>query len=141
MKVPKSSTKKSLPKKTGCCPLTIGRVASSQLLLMLHATILEPRLDLRLAQTQRRRQLDALRRRQISLRLETLLQTRQLRVTEHGARLAPPAMPQCIHAHAQAEGQFRHTAGRPEEGRSSKKAGCKSELHINCITRTEFCAP
>lgn len=97
-------------------PLTIGSIASSQLLLVLHATILEPRLDLCLAQTQGSGQFHALGRREVTLRLEALLQPRQLWITEDGACLATPAVAQRIHSHAQSQCQFRHAARRPKEG-------------------------
>ena len=67
-------------------------VVPAQLLLVLHAPVLEPGLDLRLAQVKRLGQLHALGRRQVALLLEAPLQAVQLVVREDGARLPPPAL-------------------------------------------------
>jgi len=54
-------------------------------LLLLHATILKPDLDLRLVQTERRRDLDAASSRQVAIEVELFLELGQLLVGEVGA--------------------------------------------------------
>lgn len=61
-------------------------VHAGVLLFPLGASVLEPDLHLRLRQTQRQRQVEALAHRQVSRRLELVLQGYQLLVGEGGAR-------------------------------------------------------
>lgn len=56
------------------------------------APVLEPGLDLRLAELQGLGQFHAFGRRQVALLLEATFQAVQLVVGEHGARLAPSAL-------------------------------------------------
>ena len=67
-------------------------VAASQLLLVFHASVLEPSLDLSFAQVQGVSKFHAFRCRQVALLLETAFQAVQLVIGEDGPRFPPTSL-------------------------------------------------